>query len=45
VPYRNASRLKPLLKQGDGFITVEGGSHNDLGRFPVVQKAIDSLLR
>ena len=45
VPYRNAARLKPLLKQGDGFITVEGGSHNDLGKFPVVQKAIDSLLR
>jgi alpha-beta hydrolase superfamily lysophospholipase len=30
VPYSNASRLKPLLKQGDEFITIEGGGHNDL---------------
>ncbi|HEY4205422.1 MAG TPA: alpha/beta fold hydrolase [Puia sp.] len=30
VPYSNASRLKPLLKEGDEFITIEGGSHNDL---------------
>jgi pimeloyl-ACP methyl ester carboxylesterase len=30
VFYSNASRLKPLLKPGDEFITIEGGSHNDL---------------
>ncbi|HVU56716.1 MAG TPA: alpha/beta fold hydrolase, partial [Puia sp.] len=30
VPYSNASRLKPLLKKGDEFITIDGGGHNDL---------------
>ena len=30
VPYNNASRLKPLLKPGDEFVTIEGGGHNDL---------------
>jgi pimeloyl-ACP methyl ester carboxylesterase len=30
VPYSNASRLKPLLKSGDEFITIDGGGHNDL---------------
>ena len=34
VPYSNASRLKPLLKSGDEFITIEGGGHNDLHDHP-----------
>jgi len=45
ISYRNAKRLQKLLKPGDAFITVEGGSHNDLGNFPLVQQSIDSLLR
>lgn len=45
VPYSNASRLKPLLKAADKFETIEGGSHNDLTKFPVYQAAIDSVLK
>lgn len=45
IPYMNAKRLKSLLKQGDAFITIEGGSHNDLCSYPQVQKQLDSLLQ
>lgn len=44
VPYSNASRLKPLLKAGDRFVTIEGGSHNDLTQYDQYQKSIDSVL-
>ncbi|MCW3088162.1 MAG: lysophospholipase [Sediminibacterium sp.] len=44
IPYRNASRLKALLKPADEFITIPGGSHNDLNGFPLMQKKLDSLL-
>ncbi len=44
IPYFNASRLKKVLKPSDEFITIEGGSHNDLYSFPLVQKKIDSIL-
>lgn len=44
VPLRNASRLKPLLKAGDEFVTIEGGGHNDLETFPEFRGKMDSLL-
>ncbi|HMH22887.1 MAG TPA: alpha/beta fold hydrolase [Puia sp.] len=44
IPYSNAARLKPLLKPGDEFITIEGGSHNDLYSFPLFRQKLDSLL-
>src|SRR5688572_7287118 len=45
IPYRCAAKLKDALKPGDQFITVDKGSHNDLGNFPVYKKTMDSLLR
>ena len=45
IPHRNAKRLVPSLKPGDEFITVKGGSHNDLHSFPLVTQKLDSLLR
>ncbi|MBK6903574.1 MAG: alpha/beta fold hydrolase [Saprospirales bacterium] len=30
VPFRVAAALKPVLKPGDRFFRIEGGSHNDL---------------
>ena len=45
VPYSNAARLKPFLKTGDEFITIDGGSHNDLREFGLFSQKIDSLLR
>lgn len=45
IPYFNAKRLKDVLKANNAFITIEGGSHNDLNSFPLMQKKLDSLLK
>lgn len=45
IPYRNAVKLKKVLKAGDEFITIETGTHRNLNSFLVMQKKLDSLLR
>lgn len=45
ITYRNAKRLKPLLKPADEFITIKGGHHNDLYEFSEVTRKIDSLFK
>jgi len=45
IPYSNAEKLRPFLKPGDTFITITGGSHNDLNNFPLFHQKLDSLLR
>jgi pimeloyl-ACP methyl ester carboxylesterase len=45
IPYKHAVRLKPLLKKGDVFVTIENGSHNNLASFSVYNQKLDSLLR
>jgi pimeloyl-ACP methyl ester carboxylesterase len=45
VTYNNAIRLKPFLKETDEFVTIEGGSHNDLYKFKETIDKLDSLLR
>lgn len=44
IPYRNAARLKNVLKPGDEFITVDKGTHHNLNDFDLVKKKLDSLL-
>jgi uncharacterized protein len=44
ITYSNSKRLEPLLKPGDEFITIKGGSHNDLFDYPLTIQKIDSLL-
>jgi alpha-beta hydrolase superfamily lysophospholipase len=44
VPLSNASKLKPFLKGIDEFITIKGGSHNNLRDYPVFKRKMDSLL-
>ncbi|MBS1934176.1 MAG: alpha/beta hydrolase [Bacteroidetes bacterium] len=44
VPYSNAEKLKLLLKPSDKFITIVGGSHNDLNDYPLFHETLDSLL-
>ena len=44
IPYSNASRLKPMLKPDDEFVTIDRGQHNDLNSFPIFHKKLDSLL-
>lgn len=45
IMYRNARKLLPYLKKGDEFVTIKGGSHNDLHQFPLFQEKLDSLLK
>jgi fermentation-respiration switch protein FrsA (DUF1100 family) len=42
--YRDASKLKNVLKQGDEFIAIEKGSHNNLNDFPIFHAKLDSVL-
>ncbi|MFN5226791.1 MAG: alpha/beta hydrolase [Bacteroidota bacterium] len=41
----NARKLTPLLKPGDQFIMIEGGSHNNLSDYPLFQNTIAEILR
>jgi uncharacterized protein len=45
IPYSNAKRLIPVLKHLDEFVTINGGSHNDLNNFPLFHQKMDSLLK
>ena len=44
IPYRNAARLKKILKPTDEFVTVEKGTHHNLNSFELYTKKLDSLL-
>lgn len=44
IPYRQAEKLKPYLKQGDAFITLPHGGHNNLYDQPLYRQVMDSLL-
>ncbi len=44
IGYKNASRLKPLLKPIDEFVTVEKAHHNDVMNFQIYTDKLDSLL-
>ena len=45
IPYRNGKKLIPLLKITDEFLTLNGGSHNDLDSFSTYTNKLDSILR
>lgn len=45
IPYSNSVELKNSLKPIDQFITIEKGTHNNLGSFPQFHIILDSLLR
>jgi len=45
ISYNNAGRLRPLMKPGDEFITIPGGGHSNLRKFPSFEHKIDSLLQ
>lgn len=45
IPYSNASKLKSCLKKGDEFVTINGGSHNNLYDFSLTINKLDSLLK
>lgn len=44
IPLSCAAKLKKVLKDGDEFITIENGSHNNLNDFPLFHAKLDSVL-
>jgi pimeloyl-ACP methyl ester carboxylesterase len=44
IPYSNARKLLPVLKSTDRFISIAGGSHNNLSEYPLFHQTLDSLL-
>jgi alpha-beta hydrolase superfamily lysophospholipase len=44
IPYKNAVRLKEVLKPGDEFVTIAGGAHNNLSQHSNMHLKLDSLL-
>jgi uncharacterized protein len=44
ISYKNASKLKPLLKPIDEFVTIPNAGHNDILKYPLYTEKLDSLL-
>lgn len=44
VPYTSAVQLQPLLKEGDVFVTIPMGRHNDLMIYEAYQRKMDAIL-
>lgn len=44
IPYRNAARLKTVLKPTDAFISIKDGTHHNLNDFDLMKQKLDSLL-
>jgi uncharacterized protein len=44
IDYENALELKKLLKPTDQFITIEGGAHNNLNDYPLMQVKLIEIL-
>lgn len=45
IPLFNAMRLNRIIKPADEFILIRGGTHQNLAKFPLYQRKLDSLLR
>jgi uncharacterized protein len=44
IPYDNAVKLKEVLKSGDEFVTVNGGTHNDLNNHKEMVNELNRIL-
>lgn len=44
VPYAGAKKLQESLKESDEYITIEGGTHNDLNIFHAYQSKLSEIL-
>jgi uncharacterized protein len=45
IPYKNARKLLPVLKNSDQFITVEGANHKDINNTSIYLTEMDRLLQ
>jgi hypothetical protein len=44
VPFASANNLRHYLKAGDEFVTIEGGSHHNLGEYPHYHERLQAWL-
>ena len=44
TPISNSEDLKEVMKPGDKFYIIEGGTHNNLPDFPLFHQKLDSIL-
>lgn len=44
VSYSNSKKLSREFKPGDELVTIDGGSHNNLFKYDLARKKLDSLL-
>ncbi len=44
VPYKNAIKLKPLIKKNDKFVTIEGGTHGGLAYYDIYHTELKKIL-
>jgi uncharacterized protein len=44
IKYSNVSRLKPLLKPTDEFVTIQKATHNNIINYQLYTEKVDSLL-
>jgi alpha-beta hydrolase superfamily lysophospholipase len=45
VSLKSAERLKPFLKEGDEFIIIAGGGHQNLNEFPLYHTKLAAVLQ
>lgn len=45
IPMASAMRLKPMLKDEDSFVIVEGGSHKNLREYVAYLEALEKVLK
>lgn len=44
VAYSSGAKLKQFFKKGDEFVTLPGGQHSGLPKFPLFREKLDSVL-
>lgn len=44
IPYENSIQLRPLLKNGDEYVTVEHATHNNIPLFPEYMQHLEKFL-
>lgn len=45
IPFREAAQLKKVLKEGDRFVDIENGRHNNINSFDTYLIEMNSILR
>ena len=44
IPHRHALKLKDVLKEGDEFVSIDNGAHNNLNDYSLFHEKLDAVL-